>query len=124
MSLKDARLPTVSLLSGAKNFDALMAATDWDTETTIATVVKFSDGRVMAILMGQQREKRPAARRSSEIEYGLLLAQFFQTVGTSTQHSAFPQEHKPLASLLETARKDLVRADAIPDMVVTAQNQS
>ena len=124
VALKDVRLPTVSLLSGAKNIHALLAATDWDTETTIATVVKYNDGRVVAILMGQQREKQHTTRRDSETEYGLLLNQFFQTVEKSTQHGAFTNEHKPLASLLEALRKDLVRADAIPDLEVAAQNQS
>ena len=124
VSLKDARLPTVSLLSGSEKLNALLAATDWDTETTIATVVKYGDGRVVVFLMGQQREKQPAARRSSEIEYGLIFAQFFQTVEMSTQHSAFTEKHKQLASLLETTRNDLVKADAIPDLTVAAQSQS
>jgi hypothetical protein len=101
-----------------------LAATDWDTETTIATVVKYGDGRVVVFLMGQQREKQPAARRSLEIGYGLLFAQFFQTVEMSTQHSAFTEKHKQLASLLETTRNNLVKADAIPDLTVAAQSQS
>ena len=125
VSLKDAPLPTVSLLSGAENFDALMATTDWDTETTIATVVKYSDGRVVALLMGQQREKQNATRRGSEIEYGLLFAQFFQTVGKSSQHNAFPHHHKQLLSLLGVTRKDLVKANAITDLTAdTQQHQS
>lgn len=114
----------MSLLSGVKNLDALMGASDWDTETTISTVVKYNDGRVVAILMGQQREKQQAVRRSSEIEYGLLLAQFFQTIEQSALHIALPPGHMQLASLMETSRKGLVKAGAIPDLTVAAQNQS
>jgi hypothetical protein len=112
--LKDARLPTVSLLSGEKNLHNLVAATDWDTETTIATIVKYNDGRVVAILMGQQRGNQRAT--SPEIDYASLFNKSFETVGRSTKHGSFTKQHMQLASLLETTRKELVKANAITDL--------
>jgi hypothetical protein len=119
--LKDSRLPNVSLLSGEKNFHALMVATDWDTWATIATIVKYNDGRVVAILMGQQHGNKRAT--APEIDFASFFNEFFQTVAKSTHHSAFPQQHDQLASLLETVRNDLVNANAITD-VTASRKQS
>ena len=119
--LKASRLPNVSLLSGEKNFHALMVATDWDTWATIATIVKYNDGRVVAILMGQQHGNKRAT--APEIDFASFFNEFFQTVAKSTHHSAFPQQHDQLASLLETVRNDLVNANAITD-VTASRKQS
>jgi hypothetical protein len=118
--LKDARLPTVALLSGEKTFDSLMVATDWDTWATIATIVKYSDGRVVAILMGQERGNQRAT--SPEIDYASFFNNFFEAVAKSTQHAAFPEQHKQFASLLEATRKDLVKADAITDLTASQKS--
>jgi hypothetical protein len=119
--LTDARLPTVSLLSGKKTLHSLMAVTDWDTEATIATIVKYSDGRVVATLMGQQHGNKRAT--APEIDFASFFNEFFQTIAKSTHHGTFPEQHKQLASLLETTRKELVKANAIIDLTAS-QRQS
>jgi hypothetical protein len=118
--LKDARLPTVSLLSGEKTFHSLMVATDWDTWATIATIVKYNDGRVVAILVGQERGNKRAT--APEIDFASLFNDFFGAFGKSNQHAAFTKQHMQLASLLETTRKELVEANAITDLTASQKS--
>lgn len=117
--LKDDHLPTVAFLSGSKNLGALMAAIEWDAETTLATVQRYSDGRIVLLMVGQQ--KRVGSGKIDEIEYASLWAEVFRTVQKATRHGAFPKQHAELASLLKTAGQDLVKAGLLDDFVLPAK---
>ena len=119
--LKDDHLPTVAFLSGSKNLRGLMASIEWNAETTLATVQKYSDSRILLILVGQQ--KRTEANKADEIEYASRLGELFKTIQKSKHHAAFPTQHLELASLLETTRKDLVKANLLTEPTVATDSQ-
>jgi len=118
--LKDSIHPTVGLLSGAKTLSALMATVDLGVGTTVAIIQKYSDGKVVVIIVGRQRAKE-APR--DEIEYASYWAEFLRTVQKATRHGAFPAQHIELASLLRTAGDDLVKAGLLDDFVLPAEEE-
>jgi hypothetical protein len=119
--LKDSCHPTVAFLSGAKTLDALMTAVDWDTANTIAVIQKYSDGKVVVLLIGQQRAKQASQGVAQPTEYASLWGEFFQTVQKSTRHDAFPAQHTKFSSLLQTARRDLVEAGLLDHFMLSSE---
>ena len=119
MVLKDSTHPTVALLSGAKTLSALMAAVDLHIGTTVAIIQKYSDGKVVVILAGQQRAKEAPF----DLDYASLWAEFFRTVQKATRHGAFPMQHVELASLLRAAGRDLVKAGLLDDFVLPVEEE-
>lgn len=118
--LKHALHATVAFLSGVKNLGALMAAIDWDTETAIATIQKYHDGRVVATLVGRKRPSQTSPLQAPKVDYTGILEDYFHTVQESAQRAEFPAQHLSLALLLRTAREDLVKIGLLTGSLATA----
>jgi hypothetical protein len=103
---------TLAFLSGLKTYSALLAEIRWDIDTIVATTVSYNDGRVHALLVGEQQMSGLSryAASAEEIDPADRFDAFFTSIRT---HKSVPAEHADIASLLEVAHSDMIEAGAL-----------
>jgi hypothetical protein len=103
---------TLAFLSGPRTYSALVAEIRWDTETIVATMMRYNDGRVLVLLVGeQQMSKLPSyAASAEEIDPAERFDAFFASMRS---HKSVPAEHAEIASLLEIAHSEMIEAGAL-----------
>lgn len=103
---------TAAFLSGPKTYGALMAEIHWDTDTIVATTVSYSDGRVLVLMVGEQKTTSPSAHEAYD-DQADPADRFNDFFGFMRKHSSIPAEHSELASLLQIAHMDMIEAGTL-----------